>query len=74
MPTKLPKDPVPKFEIAIIRLVGLLSTLIILGNVIEAKIYTASLPVKLGVAGVLIALVVWLFLKRNDNDSDDSSS
>ena len=66
MAIQLPKDPFHDFESVVIKAVGLLSTLIIVGDIAVTKFSHATLQVQVGVGGILVAFIGWFFLKRKD--------
>lgn len=66
MATKLPKDPIHDVEGGIYKLVGFLSTLIVVGESFVSKISKVSWEVKIWLVGALIAVVGWVYISRKD--------
>jgi hypothetical protein len=74
MSTQAPKDPIHDFESVVYKLVGLFSTLVIVGDSFVNKVSKVRWEVKAGLVGALIALGVWVYYSRKNQggDSDDS--
>jgi hypothetical protein len=74
MAIKLPKDPIHDVESGIYKLVGFLSTLIVVGESFVSKVSKVNWEVKIGLVGALLAVAGWVYIsgKDRDKDSDDS--
>jgi hypothetical protein len=64
MAIKLPKDPIHDVESGIYKLVGFLSTLIIVGESFISKISKVSWGVKIWLIGALVVAVGWVYISR----------
>jgi hypothetical protein len=71
--TRFPKDPIHDVEGGVYKLVGFLSTLIVVGESFVSKVSKVRWEVKIALVAALLAVAGWAYISKGRNrDPEDS--